>query len=1016
MACSDDEVPTTGAEAAAEGGDERAAAGVETSACALSAVRVEADDGVLVCLTALGADARVLWLSGVDDGGAAVEAEPIARWYLSYATSPPSIFVRTDAGVYSLPALDAVATEAYAPLWRPLVQGIRLVAGLRQATADGHNGQGAVWDLVAPELDRRQQLAYWPFVREQLKALGARPVRKPAPPSPGWRFPELAAASRLEAPGQLAEADEEAPPSARLRGKRKAEGVVRSGQCPRDPRCTRPAKHVGRCRTGGGDQISPCKAAAARGLPKAQGAAASPTASVGSSSSAAAAASTPHKPAPSGHEPLQPWLQPGELLEIQQTRCRGGRYGGVQRCRACAQNRNEQCRFRYMRRLATRDGVVVRSLGTFEPGEGYRLNVGEGDLVGRPPAELAAAAAHARYVLAHIAAPFEELVEEEMALTEGEKVVLVNAKRRGAPPKKTLGHIPLGYSKDGGERQLCDWCSTTVFFRYRTCRRCGFEVCLHCAGAWRREGARPASVLKLCAHAAEDLVVFSKVSAAAMRALCQESRKQLASEISEISEISEQLEEEEEAEPGYGPTPRRQPPRVDDSDVNTRMGHARSDPLDEPARPACAPADASACAPAGASASSAWLESWRAGKPVLVSGASSRLHECWTPSYFSDKFGSLQVSLIDVRSALEFTSPLRAFYAGFARPHERPKPPRLAIASRAPSLASPPGPPLLKLKDWPTSSDFADLLPDHFADLMAALPQQDYTHRRGARNLACRLPAYALPPDLGPKMYVAYGTRGITTGEPEALCLFGTTCLHMDMADAVNLCVFVQPDPAEEGGAEGGAAGGAEGGAAGGAAAPPRAGWGPAAVHAEEVGTGGGKVQGRFREGSGGWGPAAVHAEEVEWLKTEGGPTAGAVWDLWAAEDEPKLSAFLWKLACEESGEDKARTIIGHPIHDANVYLNAAMRRRLWVEEGVRGYRFVQRQGEAVFIPAGCPHQVFNLRSSIKVAEDFVSPEHIRHCLRLTEQARRRPARRLLHPSPPPDPSTRPSTTRTTPR
>ena len=27
-------------------------------------------------------------------------------------------------------------------------------------------------------------------------------------------------------------------------------------------------------------------------------------------------------------------------------------------------------------------------------------------------------------------------------------------------------------------------------------------------------------------------------------------------------------------------------------------------------------------------------------------------------------------------------------------------------------------------------------------------------------------------------------------------------------------------------------------------------------------------------------------------------------------------------------------------------------------EEGVRGWRFVQRQGEAVFIPAGCPHQV----------------------------------------------------------
>ena len=44
-------------------------------------------------------------------------------------------------------------------------------------------------------------------------------------------------------------------------------------------------------------------------------------------------------------------------------------------------------------------------------------------------------------------------------------------------------------------------------------------------------------------------------------------------------------------------------------------------------------------------------------------------------------------------------------------------------------------------------------------------------------------------------------------------------------------------------------------------------------------------------------------------------------------------------------------------IHDANVYVTAAMRQRLWEEEGIRGYRFVQREGEAVFIPAGCPHQ-----------------------------------------------------------
>ena len=78
---------------------------------------------------------------------------------------------------------------------------------------------------------------------------------------------------------------------------------------------------------------------------------------------------------------------------------------------------------------------------------------------------------------------------------------------------------------------------------------------------------------------------------------------------------------------------------------------------------------------------------------------------------------------------------------------------------------------------------------------------------------------------------------------------------------------------------------------------------------------------------------------------------------------------------------------LAHPIHDANFYVDGALRRRLWEEAGVQSYHFVQHAGEAVFIPAGCPHQVLNFRSCIKVAQDFVSPEHIGRCLELTEQA-----------------------------
>lgn len=67
-------------------------------------------------------------------------------------------------------------------------------------------------------------------------------------------------------------------------------------------------------------------------------------------------------------------------------------------------------------------------------------------------------------------------------------------------------------------------------------------------------------------------------------------------------------------------------------------------------------------------------------------------------------------------------------------------------------------PAMLKLKDWPPGDDFSELLPSRFNDLMKALPLPMYTHRDGINNLASRLPECFVKPDLGPKMYNAYGT------------------------------------------------------------------------------------------------------------------------------------------------------------------------------------------------------------------------------------------------------------------
>ena len=50
-------------------------------------------------------------------------------------------------------------------------------------------------------------------------------------------------------------------------------------------------------------------------------------------------------------------------------------------------------------------------------------------------------------------------------------------------------------------------------------------------------------------------------------------------------------------------------------------------------------------------------------------------------------------------------------------------------------------------------------------------------------NLAGYLPDYCLKPELGPKMYIAYGSALYSNK--------GSTNLHIDMSDAVNYLVYV---------------------------------------------------------------------------------------------------------------------------------------------------------------------------------------------------------------------------------
>ena len=299
----------------------------------------------------------------------------------------------------------------------------------------------------------------------------------------------------------------------------------------------------------------------------------------------------------------------------------------------------------------------------------------------------------------------------------------------------------------------------------------------------------------------------------------------------------------------------------------------------------------------------------------------------------------------------------------------------------------------------------------------------------GALNMAHTLPKSTVPPDLGPKTYIAYG-RELEQGANDSV-----TRLHQDMSDAVNVLMhsaraderLVQAESARRRSC---ALPPAPAAAAGTAAAPA-----PAAALQLLAPSAAAPVVPRFDEfyEHSSLGPAAIDlarrmargddavskarvaagvAANVSTFQDEPAkcfvvpnctpvplPPAGARWETFRREDTATLSAWLMKQAALHAAAnqlDRSKHLtyrpvckvreLNHAIHNQAFFLTDAEVKRLANETGVHAWTFMQYDHEAVFIPAGCPHQVRNLRSCIKVALDFVSPEAAREVLVLSDE------------------------------
>ncbi|KAJ2076568.1 hypothetical protein H4R24_005628 [Coemansia sp. RSA 988] len=508
-----------------------------------------------------------------------------------------------------------------------------------------------------------------------------------------------------------------------------------------------------------------------------------------------------------------------------------------------------------------------------------------------------------------------------------------------------------------GTRQLCDMCSTSILATHYTCTMCALEVCLQCFAEWDdtalvehgrvHDATHPISRIAGCRRLGRTVGNIRPSAVHVRRQFVRASAfelddvQRIQKKTQRVEALSLQLKENGASWLDcVGP--------VGDAELsvfNARMlritqrsrhTHVRA-PWELPV----------AYVEADELSTREFSRLWRRGQVVVVRGLLQRLRtKLWQPEWWIRSFGYELVRVLDCAKAAAPVDgdewPLRDFFRLFDNDDRHAELFAADASTSWETRASQVREGILKLKDWPPAEDFHRRLPEHFEAFVDALPFPEYTHRDGAFNLAARLPAAAVPPDLGPKMYCAFGSSDSKGG-------VGTTNLHCDMADAVNIMAYASRGFLQR--------------------------------HSIDVPGIWTRDQGPDVPGAPDMeGPSTPHSDRV---------TAAAVWDIFPPHVVDPLRAYIRKRSDSTDGD---------PIHDQATFLTQPQREELFQQlggdEGIC-YRVHQNPGDAVFVPAGCAHQVCNYASAVKVAMDFVSPERIEYCRRLTEEFRNLP---LSHP------------------
>ncbi|XP_021815439.1 lysine-specific demethylase JMJ25 [Prunus avium] len=351
----------------------------------------------------------------------------------------------------------------------------------------------------------------------------------------------------------------------------------------------------------------------------------------------------------------------------------------------------------------------------------------------------------------------------------------------------------------------------------------------------------------------------------------------------------------------------------------------------------------------------------------------------------------------------------------------------------------------LKLRGWLSSQLFQEQFPAHYAEIIRALPLQEYMNpMSGLLNLAARMPQEIPKPDLGPCVYISYGCT------EQLVQANAVIKLCYDSYDVVNILAHTSDVPISEEQVskirkllkKHKAQNQRESSRATSEQTIAKKVKGESVLHSETMEEAGlHNVIGEemhLRKRVARESCFSAHAACTRNLKESNMPhdgesdsetdseatlsssetidddaetskdkmsqvllescngykrktlpeSCGAQWDVFRRQDVPKLIQYLRRHSNEFTRKFDIHKRVDHPILDQSFFLDSSHKLRLKEEFKIEPWTFEQRIGEAVIIPAGCPYQIRSPKSCVHVVLDFVSPENVNECIQLTDEAR----------------------------